>query len=118
MRSARRLAAGVLALVVLAPAVGGPQTTGVTRTRLPNGMMLLVRENPSAPVVAASLIIRMGTRWETYQTAGLSNFLQLMVVRGTTTMNGTQIVETADRMGGTIEAYGEADNAEIAATAL
>jgi predicted Zn-dependent peptidase len=118
MRSARRLAAGVLALVVLAPAVGGPQTTGVTRTRLPNGMMLLVRENPSAPVVAASLIVRMGTRWETYQTAGLSNFLQLMVVRGTTTMNGTQIVETADRMGGTIEAYGEADNAEIAATAL
>ena len=118
MIGARRLAAGVLALVVLAPAVGGPQTTGVTRTRLPNGMMLLVRENPSAPVVAASLIVRMGTRWETYQTAGLSNFLQLMVVRGTTTMDGTQIVETADRMGGTIEAYGEADNAEIAATAL
>ena len=118
MIGARRLAAGVLALVVLAPAVGGPQTTGVTRTRLPNGMMLLVRENPSAPVVAASLIVRMGTRWETYQTAGLSNFLQLMVVRGTTTMDGTRIVETADRMGGTIEAYGEADNAEIAATAL
>jgi predicted Zn-dependent peptidase len=118
MMGARRLAAAVLALLVLTPAAGGPQTSGVTRSRLPNGMMLLVRENPSAPVVAASLIVKMGTRWETYQTAGLSNFLQLMVVRGTTTMDGTQIVETADRMGGTIEAYGDADYAEIAATAL
>ena len=115
---ARRVAAAVLALAVLIPASAGSQTTGITRTRLPNGMTLLVRENPSAPVVAASLIIRMGTRWETYQTAGLSNFLQLMVVRGTTTRDGTQIVETADRIGGSIDAYGDADYSEIAATAL
>src|SRR5262249_10054350 len=47
-----------------------------------------------------------------------SNFLQLMVVRGTTSLDGTQIVETADRMGGSIEAYGDADFSEIAATSL
>ena len=63
-------------------------------------------------------MIKMGTRWETRGTAGISNFLQLMVVRGTKSIDGTQIVEAADRMGGSIEAYGDADFSEIAATAL
>jgi zinc protease len=65
-----------------------------------------------------SLMVKMGTRWETRDTAGISNFLQLMVVRGTTTLDGTQIVEAADRMGGSIDALGDADFSEIAATAL
>ena len=81
-------------------------------------MTILVRENPVAPVVGMSLMVKMGTRWETRQTAGISNFLQIMVVRGTEKRDGTQIVEAADRMGGSIEAYGDADFSEIAATAL
>ena len=90
----------------------------MTRTRLANGVTLLVRENPTAPVVAASLMVKMGTRWETRATAGTSNFLQIMMVRGTTSLDGTQIVETADRIGGSIDAYGDADFSDIAATAL
>jgi zinc protease len=105
--------AGALAVT---PAVA--DTGQVTRSRLANGMTVLVRENPVTPVVAASLMIKMGTRWETRPTAGISNFLQLMVVRGTTSLDGTQIVEAADRMGGSIDAYGDADYSEIAATAL
>ncbi|MGH7304015.1 MAG: M16 family metallopeptidase [Candidatus Rokuibacteriota bacterium] len=114
------LALAVLGLLVparLAAAADGP-AGAVTRTRLANGMTVLVRENPTAPVVAISLMTRMGTRWETRQTAGISNFLQLMVVRGTTTRDGTQIVSDADRMGGSIDAYADADYAEIPATAL
>jgi predicted Zn-dependent peptidase len=119
----RRLAAGlVLGLAALGLLTGlasaADGTPAVTRTRLANGMTVLVRENPTAPVVGISLMLRMGTRWETRETAGLSNFLQLMVVRGTTTRDGTQIVSAADRMGGTIDAYADADYAEIAATAL
>jgi zinc protease len=90
----------------------------VSRTRLPNGLTLLIRENPTAPVVAMSLITRMGTRWETPPDAGISNLLQLMVVRGTDKLNGGQIVEAADRMGGSIDAYGDVDSSEIPATAL
>src|SRR6185369_4844069 len=44
--------------------------------------------------------------------------VQLMVVRGTTTRDGGQIVEAADAMGGSIEATGDVDYSEIAATAL
>ena len=104
------------ATAVLAAAAG--LTGAVTRTRLANGMTVLVRENPTAPVVAISLMLRMGTRWETRETAGISNFLQFMVVRGTTLRDGTQIVSAADRMGGSIDAYADADYAEIPATAL
>ena len=117
-----RLRALWLGTMLLAAWLGGPTAAPaaevVTRTRLANGMTVLVRENPVAPVVALSLMVKMGTRWETPETAGISNFLQLMVVRGTTSLNGTQIVEAADRMGGSIEATGEADFSEIAATAL
>jgi predicted Zn-dependent peptidase len=60
----------------------------------------------------------MGTRWETVDNAGISNLVQLMIVRGTTTRDGGQIVEAADAMGGSIEATGDVDYSEIAATAL
>jgi len=118
---AATLVVGFAALGFLATAVEGAESaTGgeVTRTRLPNGMTVLVRENPTAPVVGMSLMVRMGTRWETRASAGLSNFLQLMVVRGTTNRDGTEIVNAADRMGGSIDAYADADYAEVAATAL
>lgn len=107
---------GTLAAWAAAPAAAGAQA--VARTRLPNGLTLLVRENPTAPVVAMSLIARMGTRWETRAEAGISNLLQLMMVRGTERLDGGQIVEAADRMGGSIDAYGDVDASEIPATAL
>ena len=106
------------ALLLLAPAAAAAQSVGVTRTKLPNGLTVLVRENPAAPVVAYSLMVKMGTRTETPDTAGISNLLQLMLVRGTEKMNGEQIAEAADRMGGSIDAYGDADYSEITATAL
>ncbi len=119
---AATLAAGFAALGLLAAAslagAADDATGAVARTRLANGMTVLVRENPTAPVVGMSLMVRMGTRYETRQTAGLSNFLQLIVVRGTTTRDGTEIVNAADRMGGSIDAYADADYAEITATAL
>ena len=107
---------GLAAWLAAASARAGAQA--VARTRLPNGLTLLVRENPTAPVVAMSLIARMGTRWETRADAGISNLVQLMVVRGTQRLDGGQIVEAADRMGGSIDAYGDVDASEIPATAL
>jgi predicted Zn-dependent peptidase len=110
----------VFATGALAPSVVAAEGSAgqVSRTRLDNGFTVLVRENRTAPVVGISLMVRMGTRWETPATAGLSNLVQLMVVRGTTSLNGVQIVRQADRMGGTIDALGDEDFSEISATAL
>jgi len=109
---------GVALLAGLGPGAAAAQSGAVSRTRLPNGLTVLVRENPTAPVVAVSLGVRMGTRWETKENAGISNFLQLMVVRGTTSRSGLQIVEDSERLGGKIDAIGDVDWSEIAATAL
>ena len=115
MRRRVLLLAGLLALLA-APAWA--QSPAVSRAGLPNGLIVLVRENPTAPVVGVSLMVRMGTRWETADNAGISNLVQLMIVRGTATRDGGQIVEAADAMGGSIEATGDVDYSEIAATAL
>ena len=114
---------GLLAVLVGALASTGAAAAessagSVIRSRLANGLTVLVRENPAAPVVAVSLQVKMGNRWETRDNAGISNLLQLMLVRGTTTRTGTQIVEAADGMGGSIDATGDVDASEISATAL
>jgi zinc protease len=114
----RDFLAGLGTLAAWAAAPSAARAQAVARTRLPNGLTLLVRENPTAPVVAMSLIARMGTRWETRAEAGISNLLQLMMVRGTERLDGGQIVEAADRMGGSIDAYADVDASEIPATAL
>jgi len=112
---AAMVAVALLGLGVASAAAQGPT---VIRTRLPNGLTVLVRENSVAPVVGISLMVKMGTRWETADNAGISNLVQLMAVRGTPTRNGAQIAEAADAMGGSIEATGDVDFSEIAATAL
>ncbi|MBI3028183.1 MAG: insulinase family protein [Candidatus Rokubacteria bacterium] len=109
------LSLALLALASLAPAA---EPRAVTRTRLPNGLTVLVRENPASAVVAVALAVKLGTRWETPETAGISNFLQLMVVRGTASRSGTQIVEDAERLGGRIDGRGDQDWSAIEAAAL
>lgn len=118
-RTGARLLVGFLVCAVAASALAAERPAGgASRNRLPNGLTVLVRENPVAPVVAVSLQVKMGTRWEARENAGISNLLQLMVVRGTTSLDGGQIVEAADRLGGSIEAVADADSSEISATAL
>jgi predicted Zn-dependent peptidase len=118
MRRRDFLATGLTGLAAAGVTPGRAWAQAVARTKLPNGFTLLVRENPTAPVVGLSLIVRVGTRWETPDDAGISNLLQFMVVRGTEKMDGAQIVAAADRMGGSIDAWGDVDASEISATAL
>ena len=72
----------VLALVGI-PGAAAAQPPGITRHLLPNGMTVIVRENPAAPVVTASLQVRAGSRFETPEMAGITNFLLRTMIRGT-----------------------------------
>jgi zinc protease len=112
------------AVVALLAALVGPastaatQATSVTRHVLPNGMTVIVRENPSAPVVTASLQVRAGSRVETPETAGITNFLVRTMIRGTAQRSGTALAETAEGLGGSLDASGEVESAEIRGEAL
>lgn len=109
----------VVALLLAAPVAAWAQNVQPARqTRLPNGLTVIVRENPVAPVVALSLQVRMGTRWERPETAGISNFVMAVMVKGTSKRSGAELAEAVAALGGKISASGEADYSEIRASAL
>src|SRR5207245_1739504 len=115
-RSSAMLAS--LAALVAAAGTAVAQPPSVTRHVLPNGMAVVVRENPVAPVVTASLQVRAGSRFETAETAGITNFLVRTMIRGTARRSGTQVAETAEDIGGSLDASGEVESAEIRGEAL
>jgi predicted Zn-dependent peptidase len=95
-------------------ALAGPVAAqSVTQAQLDNGLVVLVRENPLAPVVAISLMIEMGTRWETAANAGISNFTHAVMVKGTTRRGGGEMAETVALLGGKISASGDVDYSEV-----
>lgn len=111
----RRALLGLLAVGLLA---GPAAAAEVTQERLDNGFTVIVRENPVAPVVAASLLVQMGTRWEAPATAGISNFVHAVMVKGTTKRSGGELAEAVAALGGKISAAGDVDYSEIRAAAL
>lgn len=106
-------------LALPGPAFGtSPSAPALLRRRLASGLTLLVRENPAAPVVAVSLLVGMGSRWERPETAGISNLLQHVIVKGTARRNALEIAEAAERIGGSLSASGDTDFSEIRGSAL
>ena len=112
----RAVIAAVVATLTLAP--GAPGVEPIARERLPNGLTLLVRENPSVPVVAVSIMVRVGSRWERGDNAGITNLLQQVLVKGTRSRTALQIAEEAEDIGGGVSASGDIDNSEIRGVAL
>jgi len=110
-RSAVLLWTLALSLLITATSVADP--VEVNRHVLANGMTVLVRQNPAAPVFAVSLQVRGGSRFETKATAGATNFLQRVLLRGTTKRSGIEIAEAAEDLGGRVEASGEVESAEV-----
>jgi zinc protease len=108
-----------LGLVVLLPSLAvADEGARVHRERLPGGFTVLVRENPLAPVVAVSLLVEMGTRWERPENAGISNFLHAVMVKGTSRSTGAELAEKIALLGGKLSASGDIDYSEIRGTAL
>jgi predicted Zn-dependent peptidase len=116
------LLASALAMgAMMGPAAGvqgsGAETSGL-KTRLPNGLTVIVRENRTAPLVAASLFVRVGPGWEAEDEAGITNLLQQVIVKGTATRSALAIAEAAEGMGGRVSASADMDSSEIRGTAL
>jgi zinc protease len=90
----------------------------VVRRVLSNGMTVLVREDPGVGVVAVSLQVRAGSLFETDATAGITNFMQRVLVRGTEKRSALALAEAADELGGSLEASGEVESAELRGAAI
>jgi zinc protease len=81
-------------------------------------MTVLVREDPGVGVVAASLQVRAGSLFESEATAGITNFMHRVLVRGTEKRSALAIIEAAEELGGSLEASGEVESAELRGTAI
>jgi predicted Zn-dependent peptidase len=66
---------------------------------LNNGMEVVLIENHAAPVIASSIIIRVGSRDETPELAGASHLLEHLLFNGTTHRTQEQIYEEYDLLG-------------------
>jgi predicted Zn-dependent peptidase len=114
-----RPAVAALLLAWLLPmAAHATPAPSVARDVLANGMTVIVREDPASEVVAMSLQARGGSLFETADTAGITNLLTRVMVRGTARHTALQLAERVEDLGGTLEASGEVETAEIRGTAL
>lgn len=85
---------------------GGALPAGTHLTTLDNGLVLIVREDPSAPVVSAQAWCKSGSidegRW---LGAGLSHLLEHMLFKGTLRRGAGQIDREVQDAGGYMNAY-------------
>jgi predicted Zn-dependent peptidase len=114
----RAILAGLFLLLLAAASAAPAAAQSTVHERLDNGLLVLVRENPLAPVVAISLMVQMGTRWESAENAGISNFVHAVMVKGTTKRGGGELAETVALLGGKISASGDVDYSEVRSSAL
>ena len=79
---------------------------GVQLTTLENGLVIIVREDHSAPVVSAQAWAMAGSIHEgRWLGAGLSHVLEHMLFKGTTTRPGSRIDQEVQEAGGYMNAY-------------
>src|SRR5437899_12657020 len=80
--------------------------SGVTLTTLENGLIVIVREDHSAPVVSAQAWCMSGSIHEgRWLGAGLSHMLEHMLFKGTATRPGARIDQEVQEAGGYMNAY-------------
>lgn len=75
------------------------------RTVLPNGLTLLVRRDPSAPVVAIVTHVKVGYFDETDDMIGIAHVLEHMFFKGTPTRGVGQIARETKANGGYLNAH-------------
>ena len=72
----------------------------VSKTLLPNGLTVLIKENHASPIVAIDIWVNAGTINETEENNGISHFFEHMLFKGTTSRAVGQIDREIDAMGG------------------
>lgn len=84
-------------------------TTPVTKHVLGNGVRLLTIPLPAVGSIATSVMVGVGSRYETKEWNGISHFLEHMVFKGTQKYPTTDDVNVIERNGGLQNAYTDID---------
>ena len=79
------------------------------KTLLPNGVRLILIPMEGVNSIATSVMVAVGSRYETSKTNGISHFLEHMVFKGTQKYPTSDDVHTIERAGGLQNAYTDID---------
>jgi len=79
------------------------------KTVLPNGVRLILVPVPGVNSIATSVMVGVGSRYETTKNNGISHFLEHMVFKGTEKYPTTEDVNVIERVGGIQNAYTDID---------
>ncbi len=116
----------VFATVAVVPeGAAGPTTTQgadrpgpIKKITLDNGLRVLLRRDPSVPIVTMQAFFASGVLCETDKDSGISNMVAKLAVRGTKTRTAEQIAEFFDARGGAISGQSGNNTMYFTAAAL
>jgi zinc protease len=99
-----------LGVVLIAMIAGGPTPSAgeevlVEKYALGNGLTVVIRPNPSSPVVAVQVWVKAGSTTEPEDRAGMSHILEHMAFKGTKRRGPGEIAREVESVGGEINAY-------------
>ena len=100
-----------LCLALAAPAAAGTIWDRVTETTLPNGLKVLLVEEPKAPVVTVQIWYKAGARNEPLGKGGLAHMMEHMMFKGTPKTGPKQFSIIVQRNGGQDNAHTARDAA-------
>ena len=98
-----------LVLSLARPAQGLSSEMPLRRV-LPNGMVLILKENPTAPVVSIQVLVKTGSTDEKDREAGIAHLHEHMLFKGTTSRGVGEIASEVEAAGGEINAYTSWEN--------
>jgi zinc protease len=78
---------------------------GILRYTLPNGLRVIVKRNPSVPLVSMRLSFLGGLLVEDEETQGISAFLAEMLERGTAHRSASQIASEVENIAGGLDGF-------------
>jgi zinc protease len=77
----------------------------IKKYEFPNGLRLLVREDPKLPLVDVRAVLKGGVIAETETNNGITMLTARMLLKGTKTRSAEQIAETMESVGGAISHF-------------
>ncbi len=75
------------------------------RVQLDNGLTVITEQVPSVRSVSLGVWVKMGSRFEAPEQAGISHFIEHMLFKGTKTRSAKDIAFAIDAMGGQLDAF-------------
>ncbi|MFP5288169.1 MAG: M16 family metallopeptidase, partial [Thermoanaerobaculia bacterium] len=96
----------LLALLLLAAApLSAGRLDGVLVARLPNGLTVMVLEDPTLPIVSTQVLYKVGGRNECTGATGLAHFVEHMAFRASERFPDTDVVSRIYAVGGEWHGY-------------